>query len=208
MREEGLQVDYERLPVTDEQAPIPGVYTRIEERVSNALKHNPDDTGLVFNCQMVRLTALSSDGSLNNTPLHTRAEAERQLACERWPSRARSPSPLADLFLVCRVAAALVSNILFNHVAVYDLSASFVGERDNDSVSLSWDGRESDPYLAGEYKAVLQLVGVLQYGKMAKKLTDRAIDMCEGGLRAPLQKATTTDSALFHRRAKPPQGRL
>lgn len=56
MRSEGLQVDYERLPVTDEQAPIPGVYTRIEERVTSALKRNPDDTGFVFNCQMVDIT--------------------------------------------------------------------------------------------------------------------------------------------------------
>lgn len=59
MRQEGLQVDYERLPVTDEQAPIPGVYTRIEERVSSALRSNLDDTGFVFNCQMVSLSALS-----------------------------------------------------------------------------------------------------------------------------------------------------
>lgn len=55
MRQEGLHVDYERLPVTDEQAPIPGVYTRIEERVSNALRGNADNTGFVFNCQMASL---------------------------------------------------------------------------------------------------------------------------------------------------------
>lgn len=40
----------------------------------------------------------------------------------------------------------------------------------------SWDGREADPYLNGEYKIVLQLVGVLQNGKLAKKLCDRAIE--------------------------------
>jgi hypothetical protein len=49
-------------------------------------------------------------------------------------------------------------------------------DTDSSSVSLSWDGRDSDPYLAGEYKIVLQLVGVLQHGKMAKKLADRAIE--------------------------------
>ena len=41
---------------------------------------------------------------------------------------------------------------------------------------------EDDPrkrYMAGEWKVILQLVAVLQYGKLAKKLTDKAIDMCE-----------------------------
>lgn len=66
-------------------------------------------------------------------------------------------------------------------MGISDLSASFVGgPGDNESLSLTWDGRESDPYLAGEYKIVLQLVGVLQHGKTAKKLADRAIDGCEG----------------------------
>lgn len=74
------------------------------------------------------------------------------------------------------MAAALIANILFNNHAAHDLSASFVDLEH----SMSWDGRESDPLLAGEYKIVLQLVGVLQHGKMAKKLTDRAIDSCEG----------------------------
>jgi hypothetical protein len=32
---------------------------------------------------------------------------------------------------------------------------------------------------AGEWKVVLQLIAVLQHGKLAKKLTDKAIDMCD-----------------------------
>lgn len=32
---------------------------------------------------------------------------------------------------------------------------------------------------AGEWKVVLQLIAVLQYGKLAKRLTDRAIDICD-----------------------------
>jgi len=32
---------------------------------------------------------------------------------------------------------------------------------------------------AGEYKLILQLVGVLSHGKVAKKLADRAIDLME-----------------------------
>jgi hypothetical protein len=50
MRAEGFRVDYERLPVTDEQAPIPRVFSRLEERVSSALRR--EDASLVFNCQM------------------------------------------------------------------------------------------------------------------------------------------------------------
>lgn len=106
------------------------------------------------------------------------------MSSSRQPCR-RSRSQLT-LFGFHRVAAALISNILFNHVAVYDLSASFI---DSDSISTAWDDRESDPYLAGEYKIVLQLIGVLQYGKTAKKLTDRAIDNCEGESRTTWPRA-------------------
>lgn len=36
-------------------------------------------------------------------------------------------------------------------------------------------------YLAftGQYKTILQLVGVLSHGKIAKRLTDRAIDLMQ-----------------------------
>jgi hypothetical protein len=47
---------------------------------------------------------------------------------------------------------------------------------DDSTHSTHWDGRESEPYLAGEYKIVLQLIGVLGNGKMAKRLTDSAIE--------------------------------
>jgi len=33
--------------------------------------------------------------------------------------------------------------------------------------------------LQGEYKTILQLVGVLSHGKIAKRLTDRAIDLMQ-----------------------------
>lgn len=33
--------------------------------------------------------------------------------------------------------------------------------------------------LTGEYKTILQLVSVLSHGKMAKRLTDRAIDLMQ-----------------------------
>jgi len=38
---------------------------------------------------------------------------------------------------------------------------------------------EEDAYLQGEYKTILQLVGVLSHGKVAKQMTDRAIDLMQ-----------------------------
>lgn len=38
---------------------------------------------------------------------------------------------------------------------------------------------ERERYLNGEYKIILQVVSVLTYGKLAKRLTDQAINMCD-----------------------------
>ncbi|KAJ8072929.1 hypothetical protein PM082_016489 [Marasmius tenuissimus] len=44
----------------------------------------------------------------------------------------------------------------------------------------SMDGpSEEEAYRQGEYKTILQLVGVLSHGKVAKRLTDRAIDLMQ-----------------------------
>ncbi|KAK4703550.1 hypothetical protein P7C70_g2674, partial [Phenoliferia sp. Uapishka_3] len=152
MRSEGLNVDYARLPVTDEQAPIPGVYSTIEERVSDALTGaQPDSIGL---------------GELSSSD-HYRSTTQFNTISILLPNGSRT------------VAAALVSNILFGHHTLFDITASLY-EEDGSSEVGTWDGREAEPYLQGEYKLVLQLVAVLQYGKLAKKLTDRAIDSMEG----------------------------
>lgn len=41
------------------------------------------------------------------------------------------------------------------------------------------DENEISRYKKGDYKIILQLISVLQYGKISKKLTDKAIDLCE-----------------------------
>jgi hypothetical protein len=41
------------------------------------------------------------------------------------------------------------------------------------------EDRIKQRYLNGEYKLILQLLGVLENGRLAKKLTDSAIDLCE-----------------------------
>jgi hypothetical protein len=37
----------------------------------------------------------------------------------------------------------------------------------------------ADDVCSGEYKTILQLVGVLSHGKVAKRLTDRAVDLMQ-----------------------------
>lgn len=58
MQSEGLKVDYDRFPVTDETAPIPGIFSRIEQRVSAALTKS-GKASLTMNCQMGEHRAFS-----------------------------------------------------------------------------------------------------------------------------------------------------
>lgn len=51
VQSEGYKVDYARVAVTDEQAPLPDVFRAIEERVLQALKQG---AATAFNCQMGR----------------------------------------------------------------------------------------------------------------------------------------------------------
>ena len=76
----------------------------------------------------------------------------------------RAQPTFAHLFSLFRVAAALVSNILFGHHTLFDMNSS-VNDLEGGSGG-AWDGRESEPYLHGEYKLVLQLVAVLQVGPL------------------------------------------
>lgn len=48
---EGFRVDYARVAITDEQAPVPEVFSHLEERVQRAID---TDSMCVFNCQMGR----------------------------------------------------------------------------------------------------------------------------------------------------------
>ena len=42
-----------------------------------------------------------------------------------------------------------------------------------------FDEGDQERFKKGEFRIILQLLSVLQYGKLSKKLTDKAIDMCE-----------------------------
>lgn len=88
------------------------------------------------------------------------------------------------------IVASLLSMILSND-AIGDMADSFMVDSssissiihpfssgtDNENDDESYDQRER--YQNGEYRVILQLVSVLTYGKLAKRLTDQAINMCD-----------------------------
>ncbi|THH28320.1 hypothetical protein EUX98_g5857 [Antrodiella citrinella] len=132
MTEEGYNVDYDRVAVTDEQAPLPDALFQLYHRVKSNLATAGD---FVFNCQMGR--GRTTTGMITACLIAT-MQQDASLIPEDTPSPddASEGSP-------------------------YD----------------SMDGpSEEEAYLQGEYKTILHLVGVLSHGKMAKHMTDRAID--------------------------------
>ncbi|RCI07158.1 hypothetical protein CU098_013780 [Rhizopus stolonifer] len=125
IRAEGYQVDYLRIPITDEQAPIPDVFDQLIQRMHTANQ----GVDVIFNCQM---------------------------------GRGRTTTGM--------IVASLLSMVLSNDA--FDLTTDII--QDNDGPH---DERER--YQNGEYRVILQLVTVLTFGKLAKRLTDQAINMCD-----------------------------
>lgn len=86
------------------------------------------------------------------------------------------------------IVASLLSMILSND-AIGDMTDSFMIDNSTTIINPfspnndygnddeSYDERER--YQNGEYRVILQLVSVLTYGKLAKRLTDQAINMCD-----------------------------
>ncbi|EPQ26302.1 uncharacterized protein PFL1_06237 [Pseudozyma flocculosa PF-1] len=144
VQREGFKVDYARLAITDEQAPVPAVFSQLEARVIKALQTG---SACVFNCQM---------------------------------GRGRTTTGM--------VIASLVSTVWHygdEMVTGNDMGGSAmlggggIEEPDFGNPKDALDNREDDLWLQGEWRTILQLVGVLSHGKLAKKLTDRAIDRME-----------------------------
>ncbi|KAJ3357018.1 hypothetical protein HDU83_009188 [Entophlyctis luteolus] len=140
---QNYRVDYKRVPITDEQAPIPAVFDQLVERLSGL----EGDSEAIFNCQMGR-------------------------------GRTTTGIVIACLFQM------IVGNkdvIKIRLDPVEDVPQSPVGLLEaamNDSFN-SEANRIHERYSNGEYKIILQVVGALEYGRLAKKLTDCAIDKCE-----------------------------
>ncbi|KAK0547224.1 hypothetical protein OC845_004211 [Tilletia horrida] len=138
---EGFRVDYARLAITDEQAPIPDVFSQLEARVELALA---SESVCVFNCQMGR--GRTTTGMIISSLVGT----------------------------VKEFGPAILSN-----PSILDEDSEFpTTDSDANMKDMVMD-REDQVYLAGEYRTILQLVGVLSRGKAAKKLADKAIDRME-----------------------------
>ncbi|GJJ08366.1 hypothetical protein Clacol_002580 [Clathrus columnatus] len=72
------------------------------------------------------------------------------------------------------VAACLISTILAQEVSPSLLSRQLQSENTDSLMSSELSVEEL--YTQGEYKVILQLVGVLSFGKAAKRITDLAVD--------------------------------
>ncbi|THG97465.1 hypothetical protein EW026_g4541 [Hermanssonia centrifuga] len=132
MVKENYRVDYDRVAITDEQAPLPDALQQLLNRVSSG-----NDAGdFVFNCQMGR----------------------------------------------GRTTTGMVTACLIATTANWNKSTDDIASPEENGLDIydSIDGpSEEEAYLEGEYKTILQLVGVLSHGKVAKRLTDQAIDMMQ-----------------------------
>ncbi|KAI9439769.1 inositol hexakisphosphate-domain-containing protein [Lactarius indigo] len=133
MEKEGYKIDYGRVAITDEQAPLPGALSQLLERVTSTY----DSTGdFIFNCQM---------------------------------GRGRTTTGMVT---ACLIASSMKLE--------QDESVPDVGPEGTVEAYDAVDGpSEEEAYLQGEYKTILQLVGVLSHGKTAKRLTDGAVDLMQ-----------------------------
>ncbi|KAF9223711.1 hypothetical protein BS17DRAFT_802243 [Gyrodon lividus] len=132
MAEEGYKIDYDRVAITDEQAPLPDALSQLLNRVRLGY---PQAGDFIFNCQM---------------------------------GRGRTTTGM--------VTACLIS-IVMNWAEEENVDTP------EEANLVSYDAidgpSEEEAYLQGEYKTILHLVGVLSHGKIAKRLTDRAIDLMQ-----------------------------
>ncbi|KAI9099760.1 inositol hexakisphosphate-domain-containing protein [Phlyctochytrium arcticum] len=180
---QGYHVDYMRLPITDEQAPIPDVFDRLVERLTAV----SEGTDIMFNCQMGRgrtttgmvITCLM-EMVIGNQPLlseyeksidQDENEVSGHLSAVRpiiFPSSPATPMGLVHSTSKSNLALR-ASSSAGTPIA---LTTTLTPLPDEATIARQ-------RYTSGEYKLILQLVAVLQHGKLAKRLADRAIDACE-----------------------------
>ncbi|KAH8826577.1 inositol hexakisphosphate-domain-containing protein [Flagelloscypha sp. PMI_526] len=136
--QEGYRVNYGRVAITDEQAPLPVALDQLYERVTAGLS-DTSTHDFIFNCQM---------------------------------GRGRTTTGMTTACLIATI------NTLDERVLSGEIE---MGEEDETDGRLDqMDGfDEALAYQQGEYKTILQLVGVLSHGKVAKELADQAIDLMQ-----------------------------
>ncbi|KAJ7613946.1 inositol hexakisphosphate-domain-containing protein [Roridomyces roridus] len=129
MKKEGFKIDYGRITITNEQAPLPDALSHLFDRVRLGLTQGSD---FVFNCQM---------------------------------GRGRTTTAM--------VAACLIAT-------TQNWDGGEPPKWEDEEITSDDDGlSEEKAYLQGGYKTILQLVGVLSHGKLAKRLADRVIDVMQ-----------------------------
>ncbi|KAI8971777.1 inositol hexakisphosphate-domain-containing protein [Mycotypha africana] len=142
IKNEGYQVDYLRIPITDEQAPIPDVFDELICRTRIANK----GVDVIYNCQM---------------------------------GRGRTTTGM--------VTACLMAMIMNNEHLIIDNDGIISVQSPVASRTSLFDGvfnSETEDFVErsyhdGEFKIILQLVSILTYGKLAKRLADKAINICD-----------------------------
>ncbi|KAI8092745.1 inositol hexakisphosphate-domain-containing protein [Halteromyces radiatus] len=132
--DEGYQVNYFRIPITDEQAPIPDVFDQFIDR----MKLSNQQTDIMFNCQM---------------------------------GRGRTTTGMVTACLLSMIAK---SNDISEIGSTSEVSLSF-----GDMEQSEENNDEQHRLQNGDYRVILQLISVLSHGKLAKRLTDQAINMCD-----------------------------
>ncbi|OBZ84318.1 Paladin [Choanephora cucurbitarum] len=145
---EGYQVDYLRIPITDEQAPIPDVFDELISRTKSAHK----GVDVLYNCQMGR--GRTSTGMVT--------------ACL-----------LAMIMNNDAIFADKNGTIMIDPSTLSRQPSVIMGTGINSIYNSENEESMEESYHNGEFKIILQVISVLTYGKLAKRLTDKAINMCD-----------------------------
>jgi hypothetical protein len=137
---------------TDEQAPLPGALSQLLERVTSAYGSAGD---FIFNCQMGR--GRTTTGMVTACLIAT----VMNLESDGW-----TPETEPD-------------GIVGDYDAIDGPSEEEAYLQGDSSIKLGARVAELTIFQLGEYKIILQLVGILSHGKTAKRLTDGAIDLMQ-----------------------------
>ncbi|CAI5507986.1 unnamed protein product [Closterium sp. Naga37s-1] len=163
LQRQGYNVDYERVPVTDEKVPEEVDFDLLVESLSGV----DEGTAQIFNCQMGR--GRTTTGTVVAT-----------LIClaRRFPSRIMSPSAGASMLAKAASTAGhepggaaklMLATPGKAHGGVEGAAAAEAAE-----VQAEVDR----VLLAGQYAVIRSLTRVLEAGSESKRLTDLAIDHC------------------------------
>ncbi|THH12777.1 hypothetical protein EW146_g7374 [Bondarzewia mesenterica] len=138
---------------TDEQAPLPGALSQLLERVKSGYSKAGD---FIFNCQMGRgrtTTGMITACLIATTMTWKEHNSMAEVVCETITEEYDSIDGPSE------EEAYLQGDLSFNFA------------KNMMTAKAAW--------MTGEYKTILQLVGVLAHGKLAKRLTDRAVDLMQ-----------------------------